>query len=217
MNAVNNADPKPLLAPLLAILPNLQTLHAQIPHTDVLLAGVLREAVKCKRKRNPGTLYIIFVRSILIALLGRIANVNLLSIFMSTSYGQSPNCRPFNGCPLLILNRTRGLHGLNMHKILGTFIEAFTVTYLGLVLYAESNRCLAIPDSFTLLSLPKRLTRLSVYSKDPGFESLISLIPTYGTAYDNTKNPSSTWMSNEMIAVERKMIQNLILCEDSRA
>jgi hypothetical protein len=56
----------------------------------------------------------------------------------------------------------------------GDNFEASTVTDLNLVLQVDSDPCLGTPDSFILFSLPKRLTRLSVYLK--GFLSPTSTI-----------------------------------------
>ncbi|KAI7977961.1 hypothetical protein EIK77_009501 [Talaromyces pinophilus] len=168
INAINNADPRPLLALLLANLQNLQILRARIPHTDMFLAGVFREAV---RRQPPNPL------------------LNLREVYLECIPWRCYECKypqyihvsllwPIFQLPAIQrvsvsdFKPHEGASRAEYAEDFGDIFEASTVTDLNLVLNAYFARCLATPDSLILLSLPKRLTRLSIFLKGSGFRDL---------------------------------------------
>ncbi|EED15363.1 hypothetical protein TSTA_048070 [Talaromyces stipitatus ATCC 10500] len=173
IEAINNADPRPLLALLLANLRNLQTLHACLPDSDVILAEVFREAVKCKQNLRNGFSPLHNLREVYLDGMPWVCNeckrshhihVTLLwPIFQLPAIHRVSvsNFKPHEGA-------SRAKYS----KDFGYVFEASTVTDLNLAVDTSSNPCLGTPDSFILFALPKRLARLSVYLK--GYNSTIS-------------------------------------------
>lgn len=165
INAINNADPRPLLALLLANLKNLQILRARLPHTDMFLAGVFRAAVR-RQPPNP----LLNLREVCLECIPwkcyecrypQYIHVNLLWPIFQLPAVQRLSVSDFKP--------HEGASRAEYAEEFGDIFEASTVTDLNLVLNADSDRCLATPDSLILLSLPKRLTRLSIYLKGPGY------------------------------------------------
>lgn len=168
INAINDADPRPLLALLLANLQNLQILRARLPHTDMFLAGVFREAVR----RQPPNL-LLNLREVYIECIPwncyecdypQYIHVSLLWPIFQLPAIQRVSVSDFKP--------HEGASRAEYAEDFGDIFEASTVTDVNLVLNAYSARCLATPDSLILLSLPKRLTRLSIYLKGSGNRDL---------------------------------------------
>lgn len=109
-------------------------------------------------------LYIIFVRSILNALLGVVTNANPQYIHVNILWSifQLPSIQRVS---VSDFKPHQGASQAEYAEDFGDIFEASTVTDLNLVLQVDSDPCLGTPDSFILFSLPKRLTRLSVYLK----------------------------------------------------
>jgi hypothetical protein len=165
INAINNADPKPLLALLLANLRNLRTLHACLPHTDMFLAGVVRGAVKCHQNqpqnencplRNLRDVYLKCARWFCYECdYPQYIHVNLLwPIF------QLPAIQRLSVSDFKI---HEGASRAEYSEDFGDIFNASSVMDLNLVLNDEPDPCLGTRDSLILLALPKTLTRLSVY------------------------------------------------------
>lgn len=165
INAINNADPRPLMALLLANLPNLRILHARLPRTDMFLAGVFREAVR-RQPPNP----LLNLREVYLECIPwtcyecwypQYIHVSLLWPIFQLPAIQRVSVSGFKP--------HEGASRAEYAEEFGDIFEASTVTDLNLVLNADSDRCLATPDSLILLSLPKSLTRLSIHVKGNRF------------------------------------------------
>lgn len=164
INAINNADPRPLLALLLANLRNLRTLRACLPHTDMFLAGVLRCAIEYQRnqpQKNDHPLH--NLREVYLegvpwecyeCIHPQYIHVNLLWPIFQLPAIQRVSVSDFKP--------HEGASKAEYSEDFGDIFKASCVTDLNLTFNASSNPCLGMLDSLILLDLPKKLTRLSV-------------------------------------------------------
>ncbi|KAL4864642.1 hypothetical protein BDV12DRAFT_200884 [Aspergillus spectabilis] len=162
MEAVRKADPRPLMALLLANLRNLTTLYAHLPETDIFLAEVLKKAVQSQQDQ-PQNDY---------------PPLHGLREAHLTSSWNYRNDFSTHGNYKLELNHLWPVFQLpNMQRLsvfdfesLGAsnhYVNSFkTTSIMDLTLVHSGGSLLAGPDAMALLTLPKKLAKLSFYLDD---------------------------------------------------
>jgi hypothetical protein len=160
MEAIRKTDPRPLMALLLASLPNLTTLYAHLPETDIFFSGVLQKAIESQRDEfRP---------------LKKLSEAHFTS---SWNYRQDWRSRDHYDLwlgHLWPVFQLQSLQSLSMFDIrplgagirFGSTVDISCITDLSLVYH--DSALLAHAEIVALLSLPKALTKFSIYMNDSG-------------------------------------------------
>jgi hypothetical protein len=169
LEALPKADPRPLVALLLANLRNLAVLYAQLPETDIFLDEVLRKAVESERDRPLNDYPLHGLRE-----------AHLASSWNYRAFSFRPKPQTQGTCYKLGINRlwpvlrlpniqrlsVFDLEPLGASALFGDSPNTSSITDLTLVCHGDS--LVAVPDGLALLALPKALTNLSIYVDDCG-------------------------------------------------
>ncbi|KAH6855935.1 hypothetical protein B0I37DRAFT_65712 [Chaetomium sp. MPI-CAGE-AT-0009] len=163
LEALRKADPRPLMALLLANLPNLTSLYAHLPETDIFLAEVLRKAVEGQQDQQPPNSN---------PLLSRLREVHLGSAWNHRADKHARDAYTLRLSHIWRIFQLPSLQKLSVFDFeplgasdyFGNSPKTSTITDLTLVHHIDA--LLAIPDTLALLALPKALTKLSISLND---------------------------------------------------
>ncbi|BDD57418.1 hypothetical protein MAP00_002781 [Monascus purpureus] len=162
LKALRKADPRALMALLSVNLRNLTTLYAHLPETDIFLAEVLRKAVESRREQ-PQNDY---------PPLHSLREAHLTSAW---NYRQDFRARhqyrlelnhlwPIFQLPNIQRLSVSDFESLGASNRFGDSFKTSSITELTLIHCHDS--LLVVPDTIALLTLPKKLTKLSFYLND---------------------------------------------------
>ena len=191
LEALRKADPRPLMALLLACLPNLTTLYSHLPDEDMFLAAVLQQAVEGRQDQQAPNG---------IPLLNRLREVHLASAW--NYRGHDYQLRVKHLSHVFQLPNIQELSVFDLEPFeasdrFGNSPGSSSITNLTLVYHSDS--LLEVPDTLALLALPKRLTKLSIYLNDNNslaYRTQISNIDLWN-GIGNTRILLSIWTSIE--------------------
>lgn len=163
LEAVLKADPRPFMALLLANLRNLMTLYAQLPETDIFLDEVLQNAIQTRSDQihngHPRPLYALREAHLTSAWnyrkIWHAEDVYKLELHHLWPVFRLPNIQVLS---------VFDFEPLGASNILENCMKLSNISELTLV--HHYNTFLAATDMMTLLTLPKRLTKLSIYLND---------------------------------------------------
>ncbi|KAH6623894.1 hypothetical protein F5144DRAFT_584636 [Chaetomium tenue] len=165
LEALRKADPRPLMALLLASLPNLTTLYAHLPATDIFFAEILQKAIEGRQDQQA-------------------SNNNPLSSLRQAHLASAWNYQNDTDNHTLALNHLWPVFLLPSIQELSVFDLALDPAFdpsgslrrlrhsprssniTNLTLVHKSGILLPVPEVLTLLALPKRLVKLSFYLND---------------------------------------------------
>lgn len=164
LEALRKADPRPLMALLLANLRNLTTLYAHLPETDIFLAEVLRNAVESRRDQPPNDYYPL--NSLREAHLTSAWNYRADSRARDVYKLELNHLWPVFQLPNIQRLSVFDFESLGASSRFGNRLKTSSITDLTLVHHRDS--LLAVPDTMALLAFPKILTSLSIYFNDCG-------------------------------------------------
>lgn len=162
MEALRKTDPRPLMALLLTSLPNLTTLYAHLPETDIFLAEVLKRALEGQKDKSQNQS----------PPLQNLREAHLASVW---NYREDWRARDKYTLklghlwPVFQLPTIRKLSVFDFDPLgasirFGNIAKASGITDLTIVLHGDSM--LAASDALALLALPKALISLSIYLND---------------------------------------------------
>ncbi|KAI6080130.1 hypothetical protein F4821DRAFT_252239 [Hypoxylon rubiginosum] len=162
LEALQKADPRPLMALLLGSLRNVHTLYAQLPEKDIFLLEVLWKATESRRDRPPDNG----------APLHNLREAHLASAwnFREDTHARDKYKMELNHMwPVFQLPNIQRLSIFDFEPrgasvIFGARSATSSITDLTLVHHCDS--ILKSMDTLALLSLPKTLTSLSLYMND---------------------------------------------------
>lgn len=171
LEALQKADPRPLMALLLACLPNLTTLYAHLPDEDMFFAAVLQKAVEGRQDKQASNG---------IPLLNRLCEVHLASAWNYRGRDYQLRVKHLSHVFQLPNIQELSVFDLEPFEASDRFENSprsSNITNLTLVHHTQS--LLEVPDTLALLALPRRLTKLSIYLNDndaDGYRNQISNI-----------------------------------------
>jgi hypothetical protein len=171
LEALQKADPRPLMALLLACLPNLATLHAHLPDEDMFFAAVLQKAIEGRQNQQAPNG---------IPLLNRLREVHLASAWIYRGRGYQLRVKHLSHVfqlPNIQELSVFDLEPCEAFDRFGNSPGSSSITNLTLVHHRGS--LLEVPDTLALLAFPRRLTKLSIYLNDNdamGYRNQISNI-----------------------------------------
>lgn len=161
LEALQKADPRPLMALLLGNLRNLTTIYAHLPETDIFFVEVLQKAVEIRQDQSPN--------------LCPLSCLHTAHLTSAWNYRQDEHARdkyklglnylwPIFHLPEIQRLSIFDLESLGASNYFGHKSRTSSVTDLTLVHHGDS--ILGTPDTLALLALPKALTKLSIYLND---------------------------------------------------
>jgi hypothetical protein len=162
LQALPKADPRPLMALLLANLRNLITLHIDLPATDIFFAEVLQQAAQRRQDQQP--LRDSPLRSLRELHLASAWNFQIQHNLHDEYTLKLDHLWPVFRLPSIQKLSLFDLEPVGASILFGSSPKSSSITELILVHHRDS--LLTVPDTSALLALPKALTSLSIYWDD---------------------------------------------------
>jgi hypothetical protein len=184
LEGLRKADPRPLMALLITSLPNLTTLYAQLPETDIFLGQVLRKAVETQQDGSDGHPLCNLREAHFASSWNYRAKTNHFSLSQELEDNLDRRARRDDSddddhrayhlkldhlWPIFHLPKIQKLSLFDLDTTAAAMVfrnssKTSSITDLTLVYRASSE--IRPADTSALLAVPKSLTKLSIYLED---------------------------------------------------